>query len=324
MRLIFVYRTLFLTMLTYVTTAFAQPAAIPPPPPQAGDPVLVLAAAQMSHAPVKGAPYCADAITESLQTLSDGNRITRKHTSRICRDNEGRTRQEVVNTTPRGIEMRRVFINDPVSHELWLLHPDRKVAVKLPSLDNLPQPPTAHTPDHKATPEQQARWRDYAQRVRAWARGDHSNAAPPPPPPPAAPGAEAVVIAPPETDRERKTIEVTRWMGSEGMAPQMLGVMNRLPPGKGQTQVLPTKTMEGVRAEGTLTTWTIDAATMGNEKPILITREEWRSPELKLPLMSRYNDPRSGEHRYQLSNLNRNVPASELFKVPGDYKQRER
>ena len=41
-----------------------------------------------------GAPYSADAITESLQLLSDGNRISRKTTTRIYRDSEGRTRRD--------------------------------------------------------------------------------------------------------------------------------------------------------------------------------------------------------------------------------------
>lgn len=311
----------FLVLLAIVSNVQAQPASLPPSAMvEAHDPVLALAAAQMSNPAVKGAPYCADATTELLQTLADGNRISRKHVTHVCRDAEGRTRQEVVSQMPRG-EVRRVFIRDTVSHELWMLVPDRKVAIRLPSLENLPPPPAGH-----AAPEQQARWKNYAQRVREWARGT------PPPPPPLPPGesqgaaaAEAVVIAPPPaTGREKKAIEVTRWLGAEGMAPQMLSIMNRRPTGKGVTQQLAAKSFEGVSAEGTLTTWTIEAGTMGNEKPILITREEWRSPELKLPLMSRYVDPRSGEHVFRLSKLSRTPPAPELFKVPADYRVRER
>src|SRR5258708_18432789 len=43
---------------------------------------------------VKGAPYSADAVTETTQTLSDGNHITRKTTSAMYRDSERRTRRE--------------------------------------------------------------------------------------------------------------------------------------------------------------------------------------------------------------------------------------
>ena len=45
---------------------------------------------------VKGAPYLAEVITETTQTLSDGNTISRKKMGHIYRDGEGRTRQETV------------------------------------------------------------------------------------------------------------------------------------------------------------------------------------------------------------------------------------
>jgi hypothetical protein len=43
---------------------------------------------------VKGAPYSADAVTETVQTLGDGNRIVRNSSSKIYRDGAGRTRRE--------------------------------------------------------------------------------------------------------------------------------------------------------------------------------------------------------------------------------------
>jgi hypothetical protein len=42
-----------------------------------------------------GAPYCADALHESIRPLADGNRIVRTQLTRLCRDGAGRTRQEV-------------------------------------------------------------------------------------------------------------------------------------------------------------------------------------------------------------------------------------
>ena len=39
---------------------------------------------------VKGAPYSADSVTESIHTLSDGNRIVNKSTASVYRDSEGR------------------------------------------------------------------------------------------------------------------------------------------------------------------------------------------------------------------------------------------
>jgi hypothetical protein len=40
----------------------------------------------------RGAPYTADAVTEFVQVLHDGNRIVRRTTTRLVRDSEGRTR----------------------------------------------------------------------------------------------------------------------------------------------------------------------------------------------------------------------------------------
>ena len=43
---------------------------------------------------IKGAPFSADIVTESIQTLSDGNRIVQRSTTRFYRDSAGRVRRE--------------------------------------------------------------------------------------------------------------------------------------------------------------------------------------------------------------------------------------
>src|SRR3982750_4047181 len=43
---------------------------------------------------VKGAPFSAEAVSESVQTLADGNRIARKWTNKLYRNSEGRFRRE--------------------------------------------------------------------------------------------------------------------------------------------------------------------------------------------------------------------------------------
>src|ERR1043165_1819779 len=62
---------------------------VPPPPVEIfrGD-NLIYMATEMSFAGklVKGPPYSAQAVTESVQTLSDGNRIVRKNTAQLYRD----------------------------------------------------------------------------------------------------------------------------------------------------------------------------------------------------------------------------------------------
>lgn len=85
---------------------------------------------------VKGAPYQAEAVTEFVQTLADGNRIVRKSSSTVARDGEGRTRREhglaaVGPMLAGGPELKSIFINDPVAGVSWVLEPGEKVARKM-------------------------------------------------------------------------------------------------------------------------------------------------------------------------------------------------
>src|SRR5687768_7585437 len=50
--------------------------------------------ASSSTAVVKGAPFSAEAVSESVQMLSDGNKISRSFTTKMFRDSEGRFRRE--------------------------------------------------------------------------------------------------------------------------------------------------------------------------------------------------------------------------------------
>jgi hypothetical protein len=79
------------------------------------------------------------------------------------------------------------------------------------------------------------------------------------------------------------------------------------------------QTIEGVTAEGTRTVNTIKAGSIGNDRDIQVTGESWYSPELRMTVMSRHNDPRSGEESFRLININRNEPAAYLFQVPSGY-----
>ena len=72
-----------------------------------------------------GAPYSAEAVTESLQVLSDGNRIARKTTTRVYRDSEGRTRREQLTSTGT---VQSVTISDPVAGSMYVLNPAERTA----------------------------------------------------------------------------------------------------------------------------------------------------------------------------------------------------
>jgi hypothetical protein len=79
------------------------------------------------------------------------------------------------------------------------------------------------------------------------------------------------------------------------------------------------KVIEGVNVDGRKTTSTIPAGKVGNEQPLTITSEEWRSPELNVLVLTRHSDPRTGESSYRLTNILRAEPDQSLFTVPSDY-----
>ena len=83
---------------------------------------------------VKNAPYAADLVTESVQTLSDGNHIRQTSTVKVYRDSEGRTRREqTVNLNGLGSNSNMpqiVFINDPVGGANYALNPKDRTATK--------------------------------------------------------------------------------------------------------------------------------------------------------------------------------------------------
>jgi hypothetical protein len=90
-----------------------------PPPPDSN--VVFFATESFGGKVVKGAPYSAEAVTETIQTLGDGNRIVNRITSMQYRDSEGRTRRE---QSLKGLGIlggtgeepfKTIFINDPVA-----------------------------------------------------------------------------------------------------------------------------------------------------------------------------------------------------------------
>ena len=102
------------------------------PPP--GDNFIFVASEMNSDGKVvKGAPYSAQAVTETTQTLSDGNRIINKSTATIYRDSEGRTRREQTLRVmgpfaTAGEPPQTIFINDPVAGANYALNPTARTA----------------------------------------------------------------------------------------------------------------------------------------------------------------------------------------------------
>ena len=74
---------------------------------------------------VPNAPYQGEAVTESVMTLADGNRIVKKTTTRVYRDSAGRTRKETVGADG---QVTSVFITDPVGKTNYALDPASQTA----------------------------------------------------------------------------------------------------------------------------------------------------------------------------------------------------
>ncbi|HUK16649.1 MAG TPA: hypothetical protein VLW65_09560 [Bryobacteraceae bacterium] len=93
---------------------------------------------------------------------------------------------------------------------------------------------------------------------------------------------------------------------------------------RANTEDLGPQAMEGVVAQGTRTTRTIEAGEIGNDRPINITSERWYSEQLQTIMMTRQNDPRSGENIFKLTNVKLGEPDAGLFQVPAGYQVTER
>lgn len=323
-----------------------------------GDQALAFAGRELEgERVVKGAPYCATAVHENVQPLADGNRIVRRQSSQLCRDGEGRTRREV----QREGGPKVIYLNDPVAKESWVLYPDQKRAQRLRSHAWAQSGDAAAQAAWQASmqdwgermKEQAARWKEWGARVAERARSAdaervraHALAGEPGivierdlvvPAVPPVPGASASA---PERRRELRVIRASELPALPALPtppspmaapvppvppmPPLLLQGPLLPREGGTTTALPSKEIDGVKVNGERTTWTIEAGKIGNEKPIVISREVWRSPELMLTVQSRDADPRSGEQNYRLEQIKRGEPDAALMKPPADFSEGSR
>lgn len=112
--------------------------AMPPGPGPMGPRMELLGFGEMRAGRViTGAPYNAVAVSETKQTLADGNVIDRKVQSNVYRDSQGRTRRDLTfqgfgGLAATGQPRSVVMIHDPVAGAAYILHPDKKAAEQLP------------------------------------------------------------------------------------------------------------------------------------------------------------------------------------------------
>lgn len=264
----------------------------------AGNMMFEVIAGGIGGRTMKGAPYSAEAVTETVQTLADGNRITRKQTSLIYRDSEGRERRE---QSLRSIgpwqtgetSHRSISITDPVAKMSFTLDPDKKVAHKIPA--RMFSYPAERAAEWKAAePAKSGEQRKQAER-------------------------EAGVTATLGQRVEVHTFE--RGVAAGGVGGSMVFINDSVHGSSNnvKSESLGTRNIEGVMAEGTRTTITLPAGAIGNEREIQTVTERWFSKELGLLVMSKTSDPRTGETTYRLTNINRQEPLRSLFEIPSDY-----
>lgn len=258
-----------------------------PPPPFGGEPgtfSLIAGQAGFGMVAVAGAPYSAQAVTETSRVLGDGTRIQQKNTVAMYRDSEGRTRRE---QTLDGIGPWRsatgtvtvVFIHDPVAKEMYTLNPADKTATK-------------SVIEERFDP---------------------------------AAGANRRRPGPPPDEMKATEVQVMRRVGGGPGGGAVLA--NRLfhagRAENSQTESLGQQNIEGVMAEGTRVTTTIEVGKIGNDRPITIVSEHWYSPDLKMIVMSKRTDPLAGDTSYKVTNLVRAEQPRSLFEIPPDYTVKE-
>jgi len=281
---------------------------------------------------VKGAPFSADAINESVQMLPDGNRIVRSSTSKLYRNSEGRFRQEGTGGTggmlgsfyafgdgvsvfsPMGgsfsldnnLKIARVF-EGFAAQGVSLAATAPLAALK--SVEGVNLTPAARA-EIEALKGQNGTvdGKTLSPAARAELEALKSNAQA------FKVDAEKFKVEAQKMKAAADEFRVATTVNGTGLVPAMKSKWET------RTEELGEQNIEGVNAKGTRTITTIPAGAIGNERPIETVYEKWYSPELQMIVYSKHSDPRFGEQTYKLTNINRSEPDSSLFQVPSGYK----
>ena len=250
---------------------------------------------------VAGAPYSGEGFTEIVQTLADGTRISNKHSKKVWRDSQGRTREETTLTTigpwsaEGGASHKLITISDPVAKTAYMLNEKDKTATRR-------NQPMMEAMMAKMAAEAEARVKEMA--AEAKARG-----------------------------KEWTTHEQREVVIREGATARMDSVMTAPPLGasgvtfarsfrsadSGKEEVLGAQVMEGLKVEGKRHTNTIKAGEIGNDRELVSVTERWNSTDLQVLVRMTTKDPQMGETTYRLTNISRVEPPAALFQVPADY-----
>jgi hypothetical protein len=273
------------------------------PLPAFGATIDILGAAGSVAGPVvKGKPYSARSVTESVQTLADGNRIVQRNEAAIVRDSEGRTRREQtlggVGPWQAGQPATIIHIHDPVANTTYMLDPTARTAREIRPF----RMAIAHA---EQTEEPRARLE------ATTVRGAFSAAVPAPIPDGGGRGVVTVIR------NSGANEDVRMFAPSVGatLPANVDAAMGAYEP----AEDLGDQVLEGLLVHGTRMTDTIPAGLMGNERPIEIVTERWYSKDIDAMVLQRFSDPRFGETVSRLVNVVRGDPSPDLFQVPQGY-----
>jgi hypothetical protein len=104
-----------------------------------------------------------------------------------------------------------------------------------------------------------------------------------------------------EEDASRARLE--GWTSPSGTVVEKLGV----------------KTLRGVVAEGTRSSYTVPNGQGRIDQPIVVVHESWYCPELKIVILETNDDPRSGTSTDELVDIVRGEPDITKYLPPADY-----
>lgn len=228
---------------------------------------------------VKNQPYQAQAVTEVKQTLADGSHIMQTTTATVARDSDGRS-----------VRIQKLGAMGP-----WKSASTSSQA-NAHTLTTIFDPVAQTHIDYSSESKVARSLPILPPLARGETNGSHGFAV-------FAYGGPGAGGPGPVTTFDFKT----RTGSAEALSADI------------KTEPLGEKAIDGISVTGTRTTNTIPAGTIGNDKDLVVTRETWYSPDLKLVMQSTQTDPRFGETTYSLTNIQRSEPDPALFQVPAGY-----
>ena len=78
--------------------------------------------------------------------------------------------------------------------------------------------------------------------------------------------------------------------------------------------------IDGIDVHGYRRVLTIPAKASGTDLPVVVSDEIWYSEQLRINLLTKQNDPRTGQLTLTVTKINVNEPDPDLFAIPPEYK----